>query len=336
MSEKIDRREMLKGAAGLALFPTGANSTEVLKDAVSETVSSLENGLTRLHGQSVNPRDSGYAYHENVLQHYARGLEFPKDLATHEIKRRTRARLLHRIKIYPVSRDESALLRMECAAGLQDIEKNTPRGDVNAVMYISSDRKFQKIYMVRKKYDDRLEFVESYPMSTSAAEPKVPLLRDVHPSVQRPSPFTPLGSFIIPKDGVRPALMGEVTKVERPDLTRHYFVPLMIDGKTRYFVRDFGKTSANEIVTISGDTHLLWSPEIDGRGIKIHDTTEIDSIGEPVSSGCIRTPAVRRFTMLTSTNKNPTRVYIYWAKTKNISDRDGEGFGGSFGGEKKK
>lgn len=336
MSEKIDRRQLLKGAIAAALLPSSAEGGERIDKAVSETVSSLAGGLTSLHGLSLDPRDSGFVHHANLLKHYAGGLKLEKGLSSREIARHVEGKLQNRIKIYSVSKNEEALIRSECAAALQGMAESMPEGDVCAVLYISSDRQFQRIYMERKKASQSLDFLESYPLSTSAAEPRVPLLRDVHPSVKRPEPFTPLGLFKIPFDGVRPALLGEVTKMERPDLTRHYFEPLNIDGQTRYFVRDFGKTSDSEIVTVSGDTHLLWSPEINGRGIKIHDTTELDSIGQPVSSGCIRTPSVRRFTMLTSTNKKPTQIFIYWEKTKNAFDRNGEGFGGSFGGEKKK
>ena len=335
MQEKLNRRAVLKAAISALLFPAAAEGAENNAEAVSATAKSLAEGIRKIHGHAIDPRDSGYMHHPNVLKHYAKGMQFGPNLSDREIGAAVHKKLLNRIKIYSVTPQESDLLRQECETGLREQATAMQSGEVGAFLYISADRAFQRLYAVKKSDSNSLEFLESYPMSTSRAEPRVPLLRDVHPSVNRESPFTPLGLFKIPLDGVRPALLGEVTKVERPDLTRYYFEPLSINGKMRYFVRDFGKSTDDEIITVTGDTHLLWSPEINGRGIKIHDTTEVDDIGKPVSSGCIRTPSVRRFTVLTSDNKYPTQVFIYWAKAKNTADRD-TGFGGIFGGERVK
>lgn len=334
MSEKISRRDLLKATIAAALIPSTAEGSEKKFEAVQQTANSLAQGITLLHGKKVNPRDSGFAYHPNLLEHYARGLKLPHNQTPRKISSEVIANLHSRIQIFKVSSAEEKLVRSECKGALAGMAQTMPIGDVSAIVYISTDRRFQRIYTLKKEEDGLLEFIESYPVSTSSEEPRVPLVRDVHPSVKRDKPFTPLGLFIIPFDGVRPALLGEVTKIERPDITRHYFESIDIDGKSLPFVRNFGQTSSNEIVTVSGDTHLLWSPEINGRGIKMHDTTEIESLGTPASSGCLRTPSVRRFTLLTATNKKPTQIFIYWEKTKNVSDRGAEGFGGSFGGQK--
>lgn len=334
MSERISRRDLLKATIAAALMPSAAEGSEPIQDAINQTITSLAQGISSLHGKRVNPRDSGFAYHPNLLDHYARGLKLQHDLTPKRISAEVVSNLRNRIQIFSVARAEEALVRAECKEALMRMMRTMPVGDVSAIVYISSDRTFQRIYSLRKRDDESLEFLESYPVSTSAEEPKVPLLRDVHQSVKLDKPFTPLGLFVIPFDGVRPALLGEVTKIERPDITRHYFESIDIDGKPLPFVRNFGQTSSNEIITVSGDTHLLWSPEINGRGIKMHDTTEMESLGKPASSGCLRTPSVRRFTLLTAANKKPTQIFIYWERTKNISDRDLEGFGGSFGGKK--
>lgn len=302
---------------------------ENIKQAIEQTVASLEQGISKIHGRNVNPRESGYIYHPRLLQRYARGFKIPLDLPQAELVARIRSSFADRTKIYPVSESDMEMLGRDTeessftATKIRTLGRDMEIGEVAGVIYLSANRDFQRLYPIKKTAKGKLQVLESYPDSTSKAEPAVP-------SARRGSSTTPLGIFIIPKDGVRPALPGEVTKVERPDITRYYFEPETIEGKVRYFVKDVNRTSDNEIVTVVGDTHLVWSPEFEQygiQGIKIHDTTELDEIGTSVSSGCIRTPSVRRFTMLTASNKHPTKILIHWARR---SEGEKHGWGGFF------
>ncbi len=317
----------------MLLLPSIAESAELKSEAVQSTLTSLSEGITTLHGKRTNPRDSGFRHHSELLNFYASGLRLPKTLPQQEIIDRVKKERSKVIRIFSITEEEEAGLRQECPVFLKELSDSMHPREVGAFIYLSADRKFQRKYIVQKEENGNLKFIESQPLVTSKKDPRFPTIHDIHPSVSNGGLFTPLGLFKIPLDGVRPALLGEVTKIERLDITKYYFEPIKIDGATRYFVKSFGQTSHDEIVTVTGDTHLLWSPEINGRGIKIHDTTEVDSIEKPESSGCIRSPAVRRFTLLTANNRFPTQVYIYWAKTKNIREND-QGFGGIFGGEK--
>lgn len=350
----IDRRKLIVGAASVFLAPRAGRggtkagtesfspgvtiqrletNNEYINRAVRNTVTSLSDGMRSLHGRRISPRDSGFIHHPRLLQHYAKGMGLPASVPDADVATRVRQRLMERIQISPVTADDMTRFQDDSdesnytAEKVRQLAASMEQGEVGGFVYISVDRSFQRLYAVRKTGVSALQFLESYPVSTSGAEPQ-------DPTQSSSSSVTPLGIFSIPPGGVRPALLGEVTKIERPDLTRYYFVPLTIDGRVRHFVRNFDRLTGEEMVTITGDTHLIWSPEIDGSGIKIHDTTEIEDLGQSVSSGCIRTPSVRRFTELTSKNSRPTKIAIHWAKSE--AERNVRGFGGSFGGEPRK
>ena len=197
-------------------------------------------------------------------------------------------------------------------------------GEYSVLAYIPADRLQQRTYLILKNSPTSIVFVEKYPLSTSK---RMPSFNPIDGS-------TPLGLFTVPDGGVSIHLPGQVISVEKPELVAKFFTPIKIKGETLYFVNNLDARSENEVAPVATDSHTLEGRNATGRGIKMHDTTVLDKLGEPGSSGCLRIPAIRRLTLMTARNKYPTLVYVHLVGTRTLEEmeRDGE-YGGYFGGE---
>lgn len=350
MKSRVSRRQVLIGAgSAMAIPPVAARElerprqqTELLAilgplhverqvltpeeiDQIREsTAESLAKGVSTYQGMTLERRTSGFSYHPKLIEHLATGFGIDTSLSPRKQIRMIMEKMKARSGIRGVDPAQAKLELKEAEKPFRLFANSLRRGEVGLFAYIPKDRKEQHMYLVEKGHEEEMILKEVYPISTSRREPTYDTTRKT----------TPLGQHTVPSSGVSINLPGQVISVEKPDQVKRLFAAVKIDNRILPFVNDLDAVRDGEIPPVATDSLMLWSRNAQARGIKIHDTTVLDELGTAASSGCIRTPAVRRIVLATSRNKFPTQVYVFWEGARTLEDMEAHGgYGGIFGGE---